>query len=311
MNEQDGKLQPPSTPAAGMSSCQAIHPGVTGGADNAAMSGLHDDDLNGQENPQPLDLPYTANRLHDQSPETASQDPSEMTFTRCPRKRGWSLVDTSTGHVVYARCKANACPYCGPINARLVAGAIGLALPTRALLLTQVGNDWQTRRNRMKQFVYFLKREGVDVNLAWHVEDNPKATGYHAHCWHYGRHKLPKFRMSEISRRVGMGQFVTANKVKTVPGKPLGYGLKLAGLGYGMKQTQAAETMDSYLKANGGRMVHTTRGFWRDQDGNPLSGQREAMTAWARQLGSDESSGPWLMVRDEDVSKALSGSGKS
>ncbi len=294
--------QPPSTPAAGSRRSEAIPHAVTEGADNPAMTRPDDEDQ-GDEQPQPLRLPYTANRLQLPDPDAP--------LTRCPRKDGWSLVNDATGVVIPARCKANLCPYCGPINARLVAGAIGLSRPDRALLLTQVGDDFQTVRNRMKQFVYRLRQEVEDVNLAWHVEPNPKGTGHHGHGWHYGRQKLPQARMSAIAAGLGMGEFVRVNKLRCDPAKPIGYGLKLAGVGYGLKATQAQETITTYLDANGGRMVHATRGYWRDGQGNRFQGQREAMTAWARQLGEDEREGTWLLVRDQDVTKALSGSGKS
>jgi hypothetical protein len=78
--------------------------------------------------------------------------------------------------------------------------------------------------------------------------------------------------------------------------------MKLAGVGYGLKMAQAKVTLDIYLQANGARLVHATRGFWRDDQGKALAGQREAMT-WASRSAKDDQ-GVWVLVREADLLEA-------
>jgi hypothetical protein len=91
-----------------------------------------------------------------------------------------------------------------------------------------------------------------------------------------------------------MGSVVDIRRWET-KGARAGYGMKLAGVGYGLKEAEAAATMGTYLRANGQRLVHASRGFWRDLDGEPC-GQREAMVSWAKQAGASDD-GQWQLVR--------------
>ncbi len=227
---------------------------------------------------------------------------------RCPRKAGFVMLNRVSGEAFPARCKANFCPWCGPLNASLIGGAIALARPDRAILLTDVGNDWQTSRNRAKQFAHHVKRRlGIPFDWCWHIEPNPKDTGRHAHGWQRGEDFLPQRALSEVARSVGMGPVVFVNRVKTKPGEAIGYGMKLAGVAYGLKLTEAEATMGVYLEANGNRLVHASRGFWRGEDGKAFSGQREAMSAWAsRNRSASDDQGEWVLVREEQLAEARS-----
>jgi hypothetical protein len=217
------------------------------------------------------------------------------------------MLNVSTGEVFPARCKANFCGWCGPLNASLLGGAIALARPERAILLTDVGNDWQTVREGMKQIAYRVRRDtGASLNWCWHVEPNPKGTGQHAHAWQWGDF-LPQRALSAAAGSVGMGKVAFVNRVKSKPGQAMGYGMKLAGVAYGLKLAQAEATMKVYREANGNRLVHASRGFWRGEDGKPYAGQREAMSAWAsRNRTASDNQGEWVLVREEQLAAARS-----
>ncbi len=226
---------------------------------------------------------------------------------RCPRKAGFVMLNVTTGEIFPARCKANFCPWCGPLNASLIGGAIALARPERAILLTDVGNEWQTVRPRVKRIAYRLRRDlGRSVNWCWHVEPNPKGTGQHAHIWQHGDF-IPQRALSAAAAREGMGKVAYISRVKAKPGQTLDYGMKLAGVAYGLKLAEAEDTMKVYLEANGNRLVHASRGFWRAEDGKPFSGQREAMSAWAsRNRSASDDQGEWVLVREEQLAAARS-----
>lgn len=230
--------------------------------------------------------------------------PSDGALDRCPRKLEYLMLNRETGAVANARCKANGCPYCGPVNALLVGGAILLGQPERVFTLTAMGRDWQTVRARFNRIMYDLRGECGASEVAYNVEPNPSGTGeHHVHGWQRGAF-WPQRALSRICDRRGAGRVTWIEKCKQTVGAAV-YGVKLAGVaGYGLKLAEAEATMGAYLGANGGRLVHASRGYWLDENGCQV-GQREAMTAWARSRDSSDGGGRWEMVRQSDLSRAV------
>jgi hypothetical protein len=204
------------------------------------------------------------------------------------------MVSQSTGQTFPARCGAHFCGYCGPINARLVGLAIGLASPERAIRFSLVGESWQVRRHRMKMLTRSLRRDGFTVEVGWHVEPNPKGTGHHAHAWQHGDY-IPQDHLQERCQSVGMGiPYIEKMKQDVGEGKSVGYGLK--GVTYGLKSMQeSGESMAVYLEANGHRLVHATRNFWRDGAERITLGEARKRVVKA---AASEDEGPWVLVRD-------------
>lgn len=202
---------------------------------------------------------------------------------RCERSAQFVMVDRESGQIVPARCKANHCGYCGPVNARMVAGAIGLARPERFGTLTQVGDDWQTIRRRMKDLRYDLAATTSTWSWCWHVEPNPAGTGHHVHFWQRGSYIAQK-RLARLADGAGLGRVADVRKWRADPRAAVTYGVKLAGVSYGLKSIDAEAGMDDYLTANGKRLVHASRGWWRDDAGARCT-QREAMFAAGRASG--------------------------
>ena len=149
--------------------------------------------------------------------------PSEVEG-KCPRKLNYQWHNIVTGEIRPARCRANWCGFCGPVNARLIGGAIALARPERMVLLTQVGNDFQTVRARLKRLAYDLRQTGAEVEWSWHVEPNPKGTGHHVHAWQRGDF-IPQSHLSRLADKRGMGPVVRIRKWET-RGSSVGYGVK-------------------------------------------------------------------------------------
>jgi hypothetical protein len=172
---------------------------------------------------------------------------------------------TECGLTVRDRCRRNGCSWCGPINARQTAQAIALAGPERSYLLTQAGRDWQTVRARMKRFRYRLRQlAGAAWFDCWHVEPNPSGDGqHHVHGLQHGEFvDVETFRAA--AGREGFGSWVGLRRVREGSSASF-YGLKMASLAaaaYGLKGV--GSDLEEYLQANGGRMVHASRGFWRE-----------------------------------------------
>jgi hypothetical protein len=202
------------------------------------------------------------------------------------------------GDFIPARCGANWCPWCGPINALRITGAIALAGPERLLTLTQVGESWATVRVRMRRLRHRLVNDVGAVQWVWSVEPNPRGTGHHVHAEQYGAF-VPVRRLSALARREGMGQVVDIRRIRMRVDVSSRYLVKLAADAYGTKLARGdVEQLGAYLRANGGRqMVHASRGFWRDQDGRPLSGVAEA-----RKIAQGPSGGhQWAFYRSHEL----------
>lgn len=227
---------------------------------------------------------------------------------RCPRKRGWRMREVDTGETFPARCGANSCVWCLPINARERGWAIAYARPERAILLTQVGDEWQTVRARMKRLRHELVRELGEVEWVWHVEPNPAGTGHHVHAWQHGDF-LDQAALSRMAARRGMGEVVRINRVRAVTGShaSMAYGMKLAGLDYGMKSTrELGEQADGYLRANGQRLHHHSRSYWRHPNGEPIAGVKPAVSA-ARAARRRGDAGHWVLEREPEQGDQPSG----
>lgn len=238
-------------------------------------------------------MPITANRSLEKKPKMSATDTPEPDLdwdcSGCPNTRGMIFVNTVTGQVVPARCGRNSCPYCVQGNARRRACAIALGKPERAILLTQVGDNWQLVRDRMRRLKYELQSSvGKNFEWVWHVEPNPKGTGHHVHAWERGAF-IPQPTLSAAADKSGMGEWARINKIKSVS-EAASYGLK--GLGYGMKGVAAVESQSAYLVANGRRLTHQSRRFFVDSDGQPC-GVKDAERAAS---ASREEPGTWVIM---------------
>lgn len=205
----------------------------------------------------------------------------------CPFSTGLLLISQSTGAIYPTRCTRNSCFYCVQKNASRRALAISLAKPERAILLTQVGDDWATVRPRMNRFRYELVSQlGKEFEMVYSVEPNPQGTGHHVHAWQRGSYVSQKL-LSSVAAMCGMGSFARISKIRSDVGASK-YGLK--GLGYGLKGAMQSDAARLYLRENGKRLTHQTRGFFLDAAGvaSPVRvAEREAGRLIAKDLG------PW------------------
>ncbi len=179
--------------------------------------------------------------------------------TRCERKKNLFLVNGATGEFVPLGCGRMTCPACVPWLAARTAGAIGLAEPERFATLTLVGEDWRTVRARMYRLRYELRKSlGVAFEWAWNVEPNPKGTGHHVHLFEHGAY-IPQRLLSRLADKNGMGGVADIRKWEPEGSLSSAYGLK--GLLYPTKELR--EDLDVFLEANGRRLVHASRGYFR------------------------------------------------
>jgi hypothetical protein len=207
------------------------------------------------------------------------------------------FLNLATGETRPARCGRNLCPYCLARNARRRALAIAWARPQREFRMSLVADEgdpdpWQTARGRINRTREYLRRWGEPVGLwGFHVEHNPAETGYHAHGVQHGPRKMNKDAFDQAAFRAGAG-LTRVRKVQHVDGLSE-YGLKGAALAsYGLK---GAREGTEYLRLNGGRLGHYSRGFFRDQAGATLP-VRVAETQAMRALYGETEQGQWTLM---------------
>ena len=202
------------------------------------------------------------------------------------------LLNLETGVLVPAACHRLSCPVCIVILALRLGAAIGMARPDQHVLLTQAGSDWPTTRRRVNLFRQNLRRLGVQSEDVFHVEPNPRATGTHVHMWRWGD-PLDSQHAADAASRAGMGSFTSVTTRNQPPGESLAYGLKSV-IDQGPAVGSLPPESQRYLAANGNRLCHATRAFWRDERGQRLAGVREAtrVASRARSRG-----GTWVMTR--------------
>lgn len=218
----------------------------------------------------------------------------------CPHRKGMVFLNLVTAEVRPARCGRLGCDYCAQRNAWRRAAAIAHARPARAIRISLVADEgdsdpWPTARYRINKVREYLKRWGLDPG-EWvsHVELNPALTGYHAHVWQHGPRKLDKDALDQAAMRAGAG-WCKVERVRSVVGAAE-YGLKgIGGMGYGLKgaETDAAE----YLRLNGGRLTHQSRGFFRSKTGTTLGVRAAEADALRALYGQGE--GRWTLATEQ------------
>ena len=215
----------------------------------------------------------------------------------CPHplaaKRRW--VNDTTGEVRPYRCGGNGCPFCGPRKAHGISLAVADAKPERWIRYSLVGDNWAQVRARIKAVTYWTRQAGYAFELAYYVHENPEGTGLHAHAHQHGSF-VPQGFLQATTARAGMGYpDIRRWEERSVMGTA--YGMReLLGTAYATREVQG-DGLYRYLARNGGRMVHTSRGFWRRQDGRPVSGVKSAIhAAYEARYGEESGVGRWLLV---------------
>jgi hypothetical protein len=205
----------------------------------------------------------------------ASQECASMTnFTTCPTPTGYRL--TADGYR-YTSCRRLACGYCGPRLALSTAIAIRQSTPRGSAVVT-LKEPPAEDRPRLRAFARVLGRvaadlraDGYEWEYVWVVELSESLMP-HVHVLQRGSQIAPlRFRRA-LAKAGGQGNLQSIRHPKILSR----YVLKLPMVGLDRPDLDAARAMDLHLRLNGGKLLHSTRGFWTDTSGARLSGVREA-----------------------------------
>jgi hypothetical protein len=200
-----------------------------------------------------------------------------------------SLVSVNTGLVLPARCARLSCGACIPNRAVRAAFAVALARPELFLTLTLVGDDWTTVHRRLRRWRQDLCRSHRFEQVAF-IQPNPGGTGTHAHLLTWGS-SLTETAVAVAAERAGMGSRVEVSRVRDVHAVSR-YGLHPLLKAPAPDNSPHAESL-AYLDANGGRLLHASRRFWRDEQGHQIVGGLRAASSAAMAASG---LGPWRLV---------------
>jgi hypothetical protein len=84
-------------------------------------------------------------------------------------------------------------------------------------------------------------------------------------------------------------------------GPKVSYGVKLAGVDYGLKLIERQDALEVYLECNGGRLCHHSRRFFADENGQAC-GLGEGRKAWRRLVTTEPEE--WVLIHRPDLEAA-------
>jgi hypothetical protein len=230
----------------------------------------------------PSSLVPSSESVGEIEPGQASEDRQWTLDDLCPKRPVWVVCDQDPALRFPASCDAYYCPTCGPRKARTAAAALTWALRQverrRLVTLTGLPDDWQRARAQVRDWLYRIRHEGYDFEMGWCIEQNPRLTGLHAHGCQHGDYVPQKL----LQDRWG-GRIVDVRALSR-PGAGV-YAMKeaLRVAGYvakGATHDQAA--LEDHLERNGGRVLHTTRGYYHGLT------KREALVEVGREFSQGE-----------------------
>lgn len=175
--------------------------------------------------------------------------------TECTRRRNQGeYVNLKTGELRPLWCGANGCRYCGWVKAARTAKALRGSEPSTFLTLTDLPTGWAKVRETLKVLRRSLTRAGYRFEMAWVIEADQHRP--HAHALAHGNVPTAPV-LAEHATRAGLGP-----ETDVRPAEPV-------HSGYLMKMPLAQHTAP-HLRANGGRLLHHTRAFFR-VEGEPAT----------------------------------------
>lgn len=202
----------------------------------------------------------------------------------CPKRPYVVVADDDPDLRYPASCDAYGCKVCGPRKAvegaAVMTWAIRHADRSRLVTLTLAPENWQTRRQKVRDLGRSLRARGYQWEVAWTTEPNPKGTGVHIHGIQHGASKVPQAELQDT-----WGSIVDIRAIRQDKAKAVRYLTKeaLRVTGYVVKNGTARHSdLEGHLDLNGGRAAHWSRGFLHGLT------KREALAEIRKELGGGE-----------------------
>lgn len=201
----------------------------------------------------------------------------------CPTQRDRLLTNELTGEIkLGGNCQKPSCPWCGPVAAHRRAEAMARSHPEFLMTITQAPREgWDRIRRGINKLLDRLRARHPNAEVVYVVENDPNGDDApHIHGLVHSAPTLTGATLSEVAALTGFGPEVNLQRLpdfrrgtkafESAASMCSRYMLK--GVVYEKVGTpQAAEGLRLHLEANGGRLEHHTRGFYRGPDGEPVS----------------------------------------
>jgi len=159
--------------------------------------------------------------------------------------------------------------------------------------LSLVRERWRETQWRLNELVRDVRGSGRRFEYCLHVEPNPAGTGHHAHMYQKGDY-VPQAFLQDRCQAHGFG-IPDIRKFVRHGGPKVAYGLKLVGLDYGLKLAEREDSLDIYLRCNGGRLCHHSRRFFADETGTSC-GVLAGRKAWRRLAFGEQEPETWALT---------------
>lgn len=195
-------------------------------------------------------------------PSSESVDEIDVPEARqvCPKRPQLVVCDQDPSLRFPASCDAYRCSVCGTRKAlqaaAIAAWGIRHADRGRFVTLTLMPEDWQTRRQKMRDLRRLLGRRGLNWECAWTTEQGSLNGMTHVHALQHGSYVPQRLLQEVVGTRVDIREIKTGGVAQYVTKEAL----KVAG--YAVKEATAEHSgLERHLELNGGRAIHMTRGF--------------------------------------------------
>ena len=217
------------------------------------------------------------------------------TMPPCPNPKGREVIDTATGAITFVphrrglaeegdafwRCEKNTCFSCTCVNGQRIAYATQLSTPTHHISITQVGPTASVITTRMTTLSYYVRQAVPEFRWVWAAEENPGENGVHTHGYfHTGKRQCDPGQklFNDASRRAGFGR-VHYDEIEG--------DLPVEFYGYPMKTLSSPGLAEHFHELNGSprrrRLIHASRGYWRDgPSGEPITRAEAEHIAYRR-----------------------------
>jgi hypothetical protein len=137
--------------------------------------------------------------------------------------------------------------------------------------ITGVSARWEETKEFMNRLRVYLLRHNGTPNWAYSVEPNPNGTGAHIHGYNHGW--LDDTLVTTFSTRNGGGHanIKQLDYSRRFPQQYFQYPMKHLRLSKYPSRDDAEHALSVYRELNGGRLIHASTDFFRDDFGKVIN----------------------------------------
>lgn len=195
-------------------------------------------------------------------------------------------------------CRRNSCVYCAPIKGWEVGAAIAFARPDQFVTFTLTPSTWDETQHTLTIMRQRLQRPRRGFRFEWaYSREQGRFGGFHVHAWVHGD-RVPS--PGDWAAEADISHLGWPHVAEITPARSLYYGHKMLVDSAELPMDAAQASIDQFLELNGGRLVHTSAGFWRDGNGRRL-GTRDLAVKLALERDLDQPQ--WVITTEKNLAE--------